>query len=83
MNLEAKCYDSEGKEVTVPQGHVLVKGVQAWCTIPVEQYNAQLIYRPPSEESCSRLLSSKIALARRITEDAWGDNQVVKTALDS
>lgn len=52
MDLEAKLYDSEGKEFVLKADHVLVMGKEGFCQVPMytnEKCHIEFIYKPPSD----------------------------------
>lgn len=51
MDLIATLYDSEGNEIELKPGHVMVMGKESCVQVPVDQYQAKMIYRPPSDYS--------------------------------
>jgi hypothetical protein len=34
--------------IEIKEGHLTVLGKDGWCQIPIDQYTAQFVYRPPN-----------------------------------
>lgn len=70
MKLKATLYDSEGKEIEMPENHMLVWNETGRMTIPIEDVGAKIIYKPCNDETqCSP----------KIFEDYWvSDHREVK-----
>lgn len=49
MNFTAKLYDSEGNEIEVKPGHAVVMGKESMRQVPIDEYEAQFVYKPPTE----------------------------------
>jgi hypothetical protein len=47
MELIATLYDSEGNEIELKPGHVIVMGKESCAQVPMEEYSAKFIYKPP------------------------------------
>jgi len=50
MELEARAYDKNGKEVIVPEGFMRVQGKNYYIDIPEYPYSGNLVYRPPNDD---------------------------------
>ncbi len=48
MEFSANLYDGEGKEIELKPGHVLVIGQNAIVQVPVDTYEAKMVYKPPN-----------------------------------
>lgn len=48
--IGADLYDYKGDVVEVPFNHIAVIGINSVCFIPVDDYSAKLVYRPPPKE---------------------------------
>lgn len=45
-----KFYDSEGKELSVPEGHQVVCGKDSIKFIKIDGYSTKFVYRQPNSE---------------------------------
>lgn len=52
MKFTAKMYDSAGNEVEVKPGHAVVMGQHVMIQVPIDQYEAEMIYKPATD--CER-----------------------------
>lgn len=60
-SLEGHLFDSEGKEVVVPEGVDIVIGGDSMVLVETPQYSAKFVFKSPMEnhdkmEICKRLL---------------------------
>lgn len=51
MEFTVGLYDSEGNEIELKPGHALVMGKNAMAQVPMEQYEAKFVYKPPNDSS--------------------------------
>lgn len=52
MKFTAKLKDSEGNEIEVKPGHAVVMGQHVFAQVPINQYEAEMVYKPPVD--CER-----------------------------
>lgn len=44
--MEAELWDAGGNEIELKPGHVMVMGKEKFCQVPIDDYEAKMIYRP-------------------------------------
>jgi len=67
MELEGHLFDASGNEVVIPEGHLPIQGKFSSCTLPVDQYDAKFVFKPPLQsEIVGTHLKDKIALVKRL-----------------
>jgi hypothetical protein len=74
MQLEGKIYDTQGNEIALKPGHILVMGKDAFCQIPApETIEAKMTYIEPTEEQLRRYQRLNVPTIPLVEGETPGD----------